>query len=75
MTRSGRVATLEEAKAQFKKSWDAWRRGRSWRKLRGLSNAASLRSQAWVAVVVILLINLWGHCSSGTGRRDASTKG
>jgi hypothetical protein len=23
MTRSGRVATLEEAKAQFQKSWDA----------------------------------------------------
>jgi hypothetical protein len=25
MTRSGRVATLEEAKAQFQKSWDAWK--------------------------------------------------
>ena len=24
MTRSDRVATLEEAKAQFRKSWDAW---------------------------------------------------
>ena len=24
MTRSDRVATLEEAKAQFQKSWDAW---------------------------------------------------
>jgi len=25
MTRSNRVATLEEAKAQFQKSWDAWK--------------------------------------------------
>jgi hypothetical protein len=25
MTRSDRVATLEEAKAQFRKSWDAWK--------------------------------------------------
>jgi hypothetical protein len=25
MTRSGRVATLEEAKAQLWKSWDAWK--------------------------------------------------
>jgi len=46
MTRSDRVATLEEAKAQFQKSWDG-RRGRSWRKLSdgaGLINAAPLRS-------------------------------
>jgi hypothetical protein len=27
---SGRVATLEEAKAQFQKSWDAWK---AWAKL------------------------------------------
>ena len=25
MARSDRVATLEEAKAQFQKSWDAWK--------------------------------------------------
>jgi hypothetical protein len=25
MTRSNRVATLEEAKTQFQKSWDAWK--------------------------------------------------
>ena len=25
MTRSGRVATLEEAKAQVQKSWGAWK--------------------------------------------------
>ena len=25
MTRSDRVATLEEAKAQLRKSWDAWK--------------------------------------------------
>ena len=25
MTRSDRVSTLEEAKAQFQKSWDAWK--------------------------------------------------
>jgi hypothetical protein len=30
MTRSNRVATLEEAKAQFQKSWDAWK---AWAKL------------------------------------------
>jgi hypothetical protein len=30
MTRSGRVATLEEAKAHFQKSWDAWK---AWAKL------------------------------------------
>jgi hypothetical protein len=30
MTRSDRVATLEEAKAQFQKSWDAWK---TWAKL------------------------------------------
>jgi hypothetical protein len=30
MTRSDRVATLDEAKAQFQKSWDAWK---AWAKL------------------------------------------
>ena len=30
MTRSGRLATLEEAKAHFQKSWDAWK---AWAKL------------------------------------------
>jgi hypothetical protein len=30
MTRSDRVATLEEAKARFQKSWDAWK---AWVKL------------------------------------------
>jgi hypothetical protein len=30
MTRSGREATLKEAKAQFQKSWDAWK---AWAKL------------------------------------------
>jgi hypothetical protein len=30
MTRSDRVATLEEAKAQFQKSWDTWK---AWAKL------------------------------------------
>jgi hypothetical protein len=30
MARSDRVATLEEAKAQFQKSWDAWK---AWAKL------------------------------------------
>ena len=30
MARSGRVASLEEAKAQFQKSWDAWK---AWAKL------------------------------------------
>ena len=27
MTRSDKVATLEEAKAQFQNSWDAWKAG------------------------------------------------
>ncbi len=31
MTRSDRVATLDDAKAQFQKSWDG-RRGRSWKR-------------------------------------------
>jgi hypothetical protein len=31
MTRSDKVATLEEAKAQFQKSWDAWK---AWAELR-----------------------------------------
>ena len=30
MTRADRVATLEEAQAQFQKSWDAWK---AWAKL------------------------------------------
>jgi len=30
MTRADKVATLEEAKAQFQKSWDAWK---AWAKL------------------------------------------
>ena len=30
MTRGDKVATLEEAKAQFQKSWDAWK---AWAKL------------------------------------------
>jgi hypothetical protein len=30
MTRSDRVATLEEAKAEFQKTWDAWK---AWAKL------------------------------------------
>jgi hypothetical protein len=30
MTRADRVATPEEAKAQFQKSWDAWK---AWAKL------------------------------------------
>lgn len=30
MTRAGRVPTLEEAKAHFQKSWDAWK---AWAKL------------------------------------------
>jgi hypothetical protein len=33
MTRTDRVTTLEEAKAQFQKSWDAWK---AWAKLEEL---------------------------------------
>src|SRR4051812_132655 len=32
LTRCDRVATLNEAKAQFQKSWDAWRRGPGWKR-------------------------------------------
>ena len=34
LTRSDRVSTLEEAKAQFQKSWDAWK---AWAELRELN--------------------------------------
>ena len=36
-TRADRVATFKEAKAQLQKSWDAWRRGRSWRRCLNLA--------------------------------------
>jgi hypothetical protein len=36
MTRSDRVAILEEAKAQFQKSWMPGRRGRIWRRCRSV---------------------------------------
>ena len=39
MTRSDRVATLEEAKAQFRKSWDAWKAWASLEERGGLSSA------------------------------------
>ena len=35
MTRSDRVAALEEAKAQFQKSWDAWK---AWAKLQDVDH-------------------------------------
>ena len=37
MTRSDRVATLDDAKAQFQKSWDAWK---AWVKLEKCPNLA-----------------------------------
>jgi hypothetical protein len=43
MTRSDRVATLEEAKAQFQKSWTSGRRGRSWRRCPHLIEPRFLR--------------------------------
>ena len=39
MTRSDRVATLEEAKAQFRKSWDACKAWASLEERGGLSSA------------------------------------
>jgi hypothetical protein len=62
MTRSNRVATLEEAKAQFQKSWDAWK---AWAKLRSAMTRIEQRGAVAftcmaVAVVVILLITVWG---------------
>jgi hypothetical protein len=61
MTRSDRVATLEEAKAQFQKSWDAWK---AWAKLEETECLEQRGAVAFtcmaVAVVVILLITIWG---------------
>ena len=34
MARSDRAPTLEEAKAQFQNSWDAWKVGRNWKRCR-----------------------------------------
>ena len=47
MTRSDRVATLEEAKAQFQKSWDAWK---AWAKLEvPLALPADAETTCWTA--------------------------
>ena len=35
MTRSNRVATFEEAKAQFRKSWEAWK---AWAKMEAMDD-------------------------------------
>ena len=39
MTRSDRVATLEEAKAQFQKSWDAWK---AWAKMEEVAGGLTI---------------------------------
>jgi hypothetical protein len=43
MRRSDRVATLEEAKAQFQKSWDAWE---AWAKLEEIDKSSLYRLEA-----------------------------
>ena len=43
MTRSDRVATLEEAKARFQKSWGAWK---AWAKLEETTPKISARLRA-----------------------------
>jgi hypothetical protein len=63
MTRSDRAATLEEAKAQFQKSWDEWK---AWAKMeegtvmRLEQRGAVAFTAMGVAVGVILLITVWG---------------
>jgi hypothetical protein len=59
------VATVEEAKAQFQKSWDAWK---AWAKLEERNWMMRLEQRGTVAfpcmgiaVMVILLITLFGH--------------
>jgi hypothetical protein len=44
--RSDRAATLEEAKAQFQKSWNAWK---AWTKLKRCRNALKLRTGGYPA--------------------------
>ena len=56
LTRSGKVATLDEGKAQFQKSWDAWK---AWAKL----EEADYRSLAPNEV--------WQQSSAGTPSADA----
>src|SRR6266850_365328 len=48
MTRSDRVATLEEAKAQFQKSWDAWK---AWAKMEEQPGASVTRTTREAAVM------------------------
>src|SRR4029077_20702010 len=55
MTRSDRVATLEEAKAQFQKSWDAWK---AWAKLEESHGAGAwLNCPACVLLLVQYFLN------------------
>ena len=62
MTRSNRVATLEEAKAQFQKSWEAWKRGRSWKR--------AIRQHAGITHVVPFRINaLLSTCAAHPQQR------
>jgi hypothetical protein len=48
MTRSDRVATLEEAKAQFQKSWDAWK---AWARMEEQPGASVTRTSREAAVI------------------------
>jgi hypothetical protein len=54
MTRSDRAATLEEAKAQFQKSWDEWKARAKWRRRSDPALAARRRR----------------HCVHGSGAMD-----
>jgi hypothetical protein len=54
MTRSDRVATLEEAKAQFQKSWDAW-------KAVGQASRVSIRAPAPLGDLVASRCNAQSH--------------
>jgi hypothetical protein len=59
------VAILEEAKAQFQKSWDAWKawaklEERNWMMRLEQRGAVAFTSMG-IAVMVILLITLFGH--------------
>ena len=60
MTRSDRVATLEEAKAQFQKSWDAWKAWASLEEteLRRLEQRGAVAFA--IVIFIALVIAVWG---------------
>jgi hypothetical protein len=54
MTRSDKVATLEEAKAQFQKSWNAWK---AWAKLEATRELLRVKLALHLALVLEPIVN------------------